>query len=296
MVGLVLVSHSRALANALVGLLRQVSTIQFPVAIAAGVGHDRLEFGTDAVEIMEAIQCVFSEDGVVVLMDLGSAVLSAKTALDLLPSEMAAKVRICGAPLVEGSIAAGVQIGLTNDLDAICREASAALAPKHEQLGEGDGLSATPEPLPNEAADSITLTLTNLHGLHARPAAQFVQTAARFMAHVTVKDLSNGKGPVSARSLNSIATLGAVEGHQIQIQAAGEEAKLVLAALKVLVEDGFWRAGRISTARAGRGNPERREPKRSLACHPCLTRVCPGAALPLAIAAPTHPEPPGRKP
>ena len=239
MVGLVIVSHSRLLADALVGLLRQVASAELPIAVAAGIGDDSSEFGTDAVEIMEAIQSVFSEEGVVVLMDLGSAVLSAQMALDLLPPEMADKIRFCGAPLVEGAIAAAVQIGLTSDLDAICREANTALAPKHEQLGEQRDEPTIPAPIPDEATESITLTLTNLHGLHARPAAKFVQTAARFMANVTVCDLTNGKGPVSARSLNAIATLGAVEGHEIRISASGEEAKLVLAALKVLIEDNF---------------------------------------------------------
>jgi len=240
MVGLVIVSHSRALAESLVGLLRQVASQTLPVAIAAGIGDERLEFGTDAVEIMDAIQSVYSEDGVLVLMDLGSAVLSANMALDLLPPEMKDKIRFCGAPLVEGAISAAVQIGLTNDLDAICREANAALAPKREQLGgESNESSAPSPPVPDESSESITLTLTNLHGLHARPAAKFVQTAGRFMANVTVTDLSNGKGPVSARSLNAIATLGAVEDHQIRISASGEEAKLVLSALKVLIEDNF---------------------------------------------------------
>jgi phosphocarrier protein FPr len=126
MVGLVLVSHSRALADALVGLLRQVASTELPIAIAAGIGEDRSEFGTDAVEIMEAIQSVRSEEGVVVFMDLGSAVLSAKMALELLPPEMTGKIRFCGAPMIEGAIAAAVQIGLTDDLDAICREANAA--------------------------------------------------------------------------------------------------------------------------------------------------------------------------
>ncbi len=152
---------------------------------------------------------------------------------------MANKIRFCGAPLVEGAIAAAVQIGLNSDLDAICSEASAALSPKHEQLREDDSRSSALLPVPDELSESITLTLTNLHGLHARPAAKFVQTAARFMANVTVTDLSNGKGPVSARSLNAIATLGAIENHQIRINASGEEAKLVLAALKVLVDDNF---------------------------------------------------------
>src|SRR6266540_2412445 len=147
MVGLVIVSHSRALAEGLVGLLRQVASPTLSVAIAAGIGENRSEFGTDAIEIMDAIQSVYSEDGVLVLMDLGSAVLSAKMALDLLPPEMTDKVYFCGAPLVEGAVA--------------------------------------------------------------------------------------------ARSLNAIATLGAVENHQIRISASGEEAKLVLSALKVLIENNF---------------------------------------------------------
>jgi phosphocarrier protein FPr len=242
MVGLVIVSHSRALADALVGLLHQVATADLKIATAAGIGADRAEFGTDAVEIMEAIQSVYSDEGVLVLMDLGSAVLSAKLALDLLPPEMGERIRFCGAPLVEGAIAAAVQIGVTSDLDAICREASAALAPKHEQLGEETEEPAAPAPAPDGAAESITLTLTNLHGLHARPAAKFVQTAGRFMANVTVTDLTNGRGPVSARSLNAIATLGAIENHQIRIAASGEEARLVLAALKALIEDNFGEA------------------------------------------------------
>lgn len=239
MVGLVIVSHSRALAEALVGLLRQVSSVDLPVAVAAGIGDDRKEFGTDAVEIVDAIQSVYSEDGVLVLMDLGSAVLSAKMALDLLPPEMQDKIRFCGAPVVEGAIAAAVQITLTNDLDSICREASTALAPKQEQLGEEQDRSNAMLPVPGEPAETITLTLTNLHGLHARPAAKFVQTVARFMANVTVSDLTNGKGPVSARSLNAIATLGAIENHQVRISASGEESRLVLAALKALIEDNF---------------------------------------------------------
>src|SRR5215213_8695661 len=117
MVGLVIVSHSRALAESLVGLLRQVAASTLTIAIAAGIGEDRNEFGTDAVEIMDAIQSVYSEAGVLVLMDLGSAVLSAKMALDLLPPEMIENIRFCGAPLVEGAIAAAVQIGVGSDLD-----------------------------------------------------------------------------------------------------------------------------------------------------------------------------------
>src|SRR3989337_940548 len=85
MVGLVLVSHSRALAEALVNLVKQMASPELRVAIAAGTGPDRQELGTDASEIAAAIQSVYSPDGVLVLMDLGSAVLSAEMAVELLP-------------------------------------------------------------------------------------------------------------------------------------------------------------------------------------------------------------------
>ncbi len=88
MVGLVIVSHSRALAEALANLVRQIASQDIPLAVTGGVGPDRQEFGTDAVEIMEAIQAVDGPDGVLVLMDLGSAVLSAEMALEFLDPEI----------------------------------------------------------------------------------------------------------------------------------------------------------------------------------------------------------------
>ena len=241
MVGLVIVSHSRELAKALVKLVRQVASSNVPIAFAGGVGDNHQEFGTDAIEISEAIQTVHSEDGVLVMMDLGSAVLSAQMAVDLLPPEIAGKVRLCTAPLVEGCIAAGVQIGLGSDLDAVCSEARQALLPKQEQVGESVSASVVHPASAEEKGTGreILLTLHNLHGLHARPAARFVQTAASFQADVRVINLTNGKGPVSARSLNAIATLGAVEEHQIRVIASGPEAGTALQALKELVDGNF---------------------------------------------------------
>ena len=240
MIGLVIVSHSRELANALANLVKQVSSSDIPIAISAGVGEDRKEFGTDAVEISEAIQSVFSPSGVLVMMDLGSAVLSAKLGLDFLPPEMKSHVRFCAAPLVEGTIAAAVQIGLGSDIDTVCREAEGGLLPKQEQINE------TPQVQPpeiahasDETSQQLVVTLHNLHGLHARPAARFVQTASRFQAEIRVTNLTNGKGPASARSLNAIAILGAIENHQIQISATGSEAEAALTALKKLVDDNF---------------------------------------------------------
>ena len=121
MVGLVIVSHSRELATALVKLVRQVAAPNIPIALSAGVGDERQDFGTDAIEITDAIREVDSPDGVLVLMDLGSAVLSAKMALEFLEPEIAARVRFCAAPLVEGCISAAVQISLGSDIETVCR-------------------------------------------------------------------------------------------------------------------------------------------------------------------------------
>ena len=240
MVGMVIVSHSRALANSLINLVRQVANTEIPLAVAAGVGADRSEFGTDATEIMEAIQSVYSQDGVIVLMDLGSAVLSAQMALDLLPPEIASAVHFCSAPIVEGSIAAAVQIGLGSDAQAVYQEAMHALDPKREQLGVPSETTTPPaEVIPMEDTLQVELILKNLHGLHARPAARFVQKAASFDARIQVRNETSGKGPVFANSLNGLATLGAVKGDKINILASGKDAQKALDALSKLVDDNF---------------------------------------------------------
>ncbi len=240
MVGIVLVSHSRSLGEALVGLVQQVAVDKTPpIAVAAGVGPDRQEFGTDAAQIVEAIQSIYSPDGVLILMDLGSAILSAEMALDFLPEEMRPHICFCPAPFVEGAIAAGVQSSLGSDLEAVCREAEGALRSKAEQLGRAPAappLEPAPPPAP---PGEIILLLKNEQGLHARPAARFAQTAAGFDADVRVRNLTNGKGPVSARSLISVISLGTVKGNRIGITATGPEADQALRALTHLVEGAF---------------------------------------------------------
>ncbi len=247
MIGIVVVSHSRVLAKSLADLVKQIiaAAKDVPIAYSGGAGEDHQEFGTDALEIMEAIQSVAGEDGVLVLMDLGSAVLSAEMALDLLPPEISQKVMICPAALVEGAISAGVQASMGSDLKTAFLEAQQSLLPKLQQLG-GDSAGLTPvmvteitPPGSGESAVEAVLDIRNTYGLHARPAAQFVQTAAHFDATIQVINLTNGRGPVSAKSLNALATLGAVQGHQIKVIASGAQATPAMEKLRHLVEDNF---------------------------------------------------------
>ncbi len=245
MPGIVIVSHSRPLALALAELVKQVSSPDIPLAIAAGVGPDRQEFGTDAVEIAEAIQSVYSPEGVLVLMDLGSAVLSAEMAVELLPEELRSAIRFCPAPMVEGAIAAGVMARVGADLQSLCQEAEGALQAKQEQLGASaaEAAPAVLETATPTTAQEVRLKLTNRYGLHARPAARFVQTASGYQAKIEVRNLTSGKGPVTARSLNALATLGAVGGDEIAISAEGPEAGQALEALRRLVESAFGEDG-----------------------------------------------------
>ena len=86
--------------------------------------------------MLTAIQEVYSGDGVVVLMDLGSAVLSAEMALDMLPPERRSLASLYETPLVEGAIAATVQARLGRPLAQVIAEALGALAAKASHLGK----------------------------------------------------------------------------------------------------------------------------------------------------------------
>jgi len=243
MVGLVIVSHSKALADALVDMVASAGINDIPLIGVGGVATGFTEFGTDGIAISEAIQRVFSPEGVLVLVDLGSAILNAELARDILPEEMQPHVRICSAPLVEGAISASVQIGLGRSLESVAQEARNALIPKAEQVGDAETTGRlTPDIAP--AADSsptetLVLTVSNEHGLHVRPAGRLVKIATSFNADVMVKNLSTGKGPVPANSLNSIAMLGTKKDHQIVIAARGPDARKVIEALKQLAAENF---------------------------------------------------------
>jgi PTS hybrid protein len=102
-VGLVVVSHSGELAVALAELAGEMGGATVAI-VPAGGGPDGA-LGVDAASVAAAISQSESGDGVVVLCDLGSAVLSARTALEL---EDGGNVRLADAPLVEGAVAAAV--------------------------------------------------------------------------------------------------------------------------------------------------------------------------------------------
>lgn len=243
MVNLVLVSHSKRLVQSAADMaLQMIASGKVKIATAAGTGEDNEEFGTNAMEIADAIQQVDSGDGVLVLMDLGSAVLSTQMALELLPDEVRKHVRVCPGPFIEGAVVAAAQASAGGSMEQVYREAFNAILPKEEQFPKDEGEQPA-APVPQAAAatggDSVVLTMENEHGLHARPGVRFVQTASEFDADITVKNLTTGKGPSSAKSLTAVTLLGVLKGHQIEVSATGKQKAEALEALTKLVKDKF---------------------------------------------------------
>lgn len=235
MVGIVVVSHSNTLAEGVLELARQMTQDPPPMAAAGGIDDPTHPIGTDPLRVLDAINQVYSPNGVLVLMDLGSALMSAETALELVLPERQQHIRLCAAPLVEGTLAAVVQASVGGSLQAVYNEAMGALAAKMVQLGE------TAVSQPNEAADfsqakTLRLIVPNRLGLHARPAARFVSTANQFAAEIRV---SKGGKTANAKSINQVATLGARQGDEIVITASGEAAAAALAAIEALAYANF---------------------------------------------------------
>ena len=119
MVGLVIVSHSDKIAEGIKDLAGQMAN-EVSIAAAGGTIDGRL--GTDADKIFAAIKEVYSEDGVLILFDIGSAYMSADISLECLQENMRAKVEILDAALVEGAITAAIECSLNKSLSEIKEE------------------------------------------------------------------------------------------------------------------------------------------------------------------------------
>lgn len=223
-----MVSHSRALAQAAVLLAAEMTHGVGP-AVAVAAGLDENTFGTDATAVAGAIESVDGPDGVLVLMDLGSAVMSAELALELLDADIASRVTLCSAPLVEGLVAAVVTAAAGAPMPTVTAEALRGLAAKQEHLGDAS-------PPHSEAgsgpADGVSrdATVLNANGFHARPAARLVAALSKFDATVTITNLTRNTGPVAADSMILLVSLDSQVGDQLRVSGSGPDAAEAVAA------------------------------------------------------------------
>jgi PTS hybrid protein len=232
-VGLLLVSHSSKIAD----LAHQMAA---SVTIVAAGGTDEDGIGTSFEKVQSGLASADSGDGVVVLYDLGSALLTTETAVDFLEDDaVRERVRVVDAPLVEGAVAAAVAAEMGSGLDDVVAaartagggaeagvEATAAASGSDSGAHDGDASAAA------DGAVERTVVLVNRDGLHARPAADFVKLAGSFDARIDV----NG---VDAQSLLAIMSLGLVRGAEAHIRATGPDARRAVDELSELIETGF---------------------------------------------------------
>ena len=238
MVGIVVVSHSEALAEGVVALAREMGGEQLALEAAGGIEEPGV-LGTDAERVRAAIERTMSPDGVLVLMDLGSALMSAEFAVELL-EDAPGPVRLSAAPLVEGAVAAAASASGGATLEEVAAEARGALAMKAAQITSdvADVSAETSTAAADEPDARAELVVRNEIGLHARPAARFVKTVQDFDADVRVAKAGDGAA-VGAGSLTNLVALGARLGDTLVVTATGPQATDAVRALSDLADEGF---------------------------------------------------------
>ncbi|NLN97691.1 MAG: PTS-dependent dihydroxyacetone kinase phosphotransferase subunit DhaM [Eubacteriaceae bacterium] len=122
--GIIIVSHSEKLAEGVVELINEMNDGNVLTAAAGGLEDGGL--GTDAMRIQEAIETMSDVDHILVYCDLGSAILSTETALDFMDEELAKKVIIVNAPVVEGAFAGMVQATFADNIEDVIKESENA--------------------------------------------------------------------------------------------------------------------------------------------------------------------------
>ncbi|TPN87059.1 phosphoenolpyruvate--protein phosphotransferase [Aquimarina algicola] len=220
MVGIVIVSHSEKLADGVKELAQQMSQNKVKIFAAGGIDDESNPIGTDPFKIKEAIELADSKEGILVLMDIGSAVMNAELASEMLSDDLKEKVLLCEAPLTEGAIAAAAQAMTGADLKTVANEARNGLMGKKSLLGS-DGEEQKPKQIAQVVGKEIEIKVPNELGLHARPAVRLVELVNKYNNEVSVS--KNKRDYVSAGSISQVGTLGAKKDDVLTFKVIGEE-------------------------------------------------------------------------
>jgi PTS hybrid protein len=179
--------------------------------------------GTSLEKVLAALDKVASGDGAVIMTDLGSAVMTAESALEF--AEDASEMVLADAPLVEGLVAAAVAAQGGGDVQAVKRAAEAVRGPAPQAVGEGPVTGSGPD-------FTGDFELVNQAGMHARPAAKIAGGLSSLDAEVQV----NG---VDGASMTALMTLAAGKGSVLHVEAWGADAERAVNYVGGLVQAGF---------------------------------------------------------
>ena len=222
LVGIVVVSHSAKLAEGVVELAAQNCE---GVRLVSAGGMADGAVGTDAMRIAEAIEVADSGAGVVVVADLGSAIMSTETAFALADPD-GTRTRLVEEFSVAGVVGAAVQAKIGSPLDDV-----AAAASRSGLAVEAPGSVSAPV--------SFEAVVTNPVGFHGRAASNLVQTAARFKASISIEDLTAGGAPFNAKGFNDVLHSGVERDHRVRVTVAGVDRDEAVVALRALADRGF---------------------------------------------------------
>ena len=220
-VGIMIVSHSHSIASGTLEMVRQMCGEKIPISYAGGTSEG--ELGTDVEKILKGLKEIWSDSGVVLLYDLGSAEMSSEAAIEMLPQNQQEKIKILDAPLVEGAVIAGVESIQGSKLE----EVKYIVEKKHLLT---DAISASTEVQSVKISHNI--------GLHARPAVKFTKLAKTFDANIQVK-LQEQTVWVDARSIVKVMGLKASQGKVLNLKADGKDANEAVKILKNFVRNDF---------------------------------------------------------
>ncbi|WP_083915485.1 dihydroxyacetone kinase phosphoryl donor subunit DhaM [Demetria terragena] len=228
-VGLVVVSHSAGIASGVCELASQMAP---SITIAPAGGDDDGALGTSFTLIQEALERADTGDGVVVLYDLGSALLTTEMVVEMGDPDVVDTWRIVDAPLIEGTIAAAVEAEGQGDLDAVALAAqkTGGAAPEEEADGSPEGDTSERE-----------VEIVNPLGLHARPAAALARMVSDVGTKVSVS--VRGGPPVDLRAIMSVVGLATRRGDVVRLVASGVRAAQALDRVAGAIMDGFGESG-----------------------------------------------------
>ena len=231
---LVLVSHSADVATGTAAIAAQMA----PDVVLLPAGGIPEGIGTSVDLVMVAVEeglAAVSGDGsgVVVMTDLGSAILTTDLVMEMIDEDDAVRVLVPGAPFVEGTVTAAVKAQQGGSLEEVAAAATEAMTPAGpgatSAAPAGGGPVAT-----DRAADEVvaTVVVRNPLGLHARPAALVARTVADLGVPMTI-DGSDGA------SVLGLMSLGATAGRELTIRASGPGASAAVESVVALIEEGF---------------------------------------------------------
>ncbi|WOH18891.1 dihydroxyacetone kinase phosphoryl donor subunit DhaM [Paenarthrobacter sp. GOM3] len=232
-VGIVVVSHSGKIAEGAVELAAQMAP---DVELVAAGGTDDDRIGTSLEKVLAAVEQSLVDsggDGVVVLTDLGSAVMTAESAMEFASAPEA--VRLAAAPLVEGLVAAAVAAQGGAGVEDVLKAAEAVrFGPDPSTAGANAASTdaAAGQPATGAPDASGDFELINPLGMHARPAAKIAGGLSGMDAEVTV----NG---VDGMSIMAMMALAAGQGTTLHVEARGKDAAKAVGYVRRLVEEGF---------------------------------------------------------